>query len=172
MSCARHSASVRSSSSASARGDHPADLRDLEAVGQADAEVVAVGSDEHLGLAGEAAEGDRVDDPVAVALERAARAAGAVVPMLELTPARGGGIGGVGRGGHGRLARGWRGGLQLGPRVECGIHFRTKTQRHEDGGFCGEAAFHSQYGRRLARRTAERAAVAARTAPSCLRVFV
>ena len=33
-------------------GDHAADLRDLEAVGQADAVMVAVGGDEHLGLAG------------------------------------------------------------------------------------------------------------------------
>ena len=68
--------------------DHPADLRDLEAVGQADAEMVAVGRDEDLGLAGEAAEGDRMDDPVAVALERAARPAAALVRLRELAPAR------------------------------------------------------------------------------------
>ncbi len=86
-------------------GDHPADLRDFEAVGQADAEVVAVGRDEHLGLAGEAAEGDRMDDPVAVALEGAARPAAAFVLLGELAPARGGGIGGVGGAVHGAWAR-------------------------------------------------------------------
>ena len=42
---------------------HPADLRDFEAVGQADAEVVAVGGDEDMGLAGEAAERDRAAPP-------------------------------------------------------------------------------------------------------------
>ena len=52
MSCARHSASVEVLVEAERAGDHPADLRHLEAVGQADAEVVAVGRDEHLGLAG------------------------------------------------------------------------------------------------------------------------
>ena len=56
-------------------GDGPADLRDFEAVGQADPEMVAVGRDEHLGLVAQAAEGDRMDDPVAVALEDVARAA-------------------------------------------------------------------------------------------------
>ena len=56
-------------------GDGAADLRDLEAVGQADPEMVAVGGDEDLGLVAQAAEGDRVDDPVAVALENVARAA-------------------------------------------------------------------------------------------------
>ena len=52
-----------------------ADLRDFEAVGQADPEMVAVGRDEHLGLVAQAAEGDRVDDAVAVALENVARPA-------------------------------------------------------------------------------------------------
>ena len=56
-------------------GDGAADLRDFEAVGQADAEMVAVGRDEHLGLVAQAAEGDRVDDAVAVALEDVARPA-------------------------------------------------------------------------------------------------
>ena len=68
--------------------DHAADLRDLEAVGQPDAEVVAVGRDEDLRLAGEAAERDRMDDPVAVALEGGARAAAAVGSCGELTAAR------------------------------------------------------------------------------------
>ena len=82
-------------------GDHPADLGDLEAVREANAKVVAVGSDEHLGLAGEATEGDRVDDPVAVALEGAARPAAAFVLLRELAPARLGRIGGVGGERHG-----------------------------------------------------------------------
>ena len=60
-------------------GDRPADLRDFEAVGQPDPEMVAVGRDEHLGLVAQAAEGDRMDDPVAVALEDVARAARAGV---------------------------------------------------------------------------------------------
>ena len=50
-----------------------ADLRDLQAVGQADAEMIAVGRDEHLRLVAEPAEGDRVDDAIAIALERVAR---------------------------------------------------------------------------------------------------
>ena len=53
----------------------PADLRDLEAVGEPDPEMVAVGRDEDLGLVPEAPERDRMDDPVAVALEGVARAA-------------------------------------------------------------------------------------------------
>ena len=68
-------------------GDGPADLRDFEAVGQADPEMVAVGSDEHLGLVAQAAEGDRVDDPVAVALEDVARATRAGV-MFRMEPGR------------------------------------------------------------------------------------
>ena len=55
-------------------GDGPADLRDFEAVGQPDPEMVAVGRDEHLRLVAQAAEGDRMDDAVAVALEDVARA--------------------------------------------------------------------------------------------------
>ena len=57
-------------------GHGPADLRDFDRMGQPDPEMVAVGRDEHLRLVAQAAEGDRMDDPVAVALEerRAARA--------------------------------------------------------------------------------------------------
>ena len=55
-------------------GHGPADLRDFEAVGQADPEMVAVGRDEDLGLVAQAPERDRMDDPVAVALEGVARA--------------------------------------------------------------------------------------------------
>ena len=51
-----------------------ADLRDFDAVGQADAEVIAVGCDEHLRLVAKSSESDRMDDPVAVALEDVARA--------------------------------------------------------------------------------------------------
>ena len=50
-------------------GDRAADLRDFDAVRQPDPEMIAVGRDEHLGLVAQAAEGDRMDDPVAVALE-------------------------------------------------------------------------------------------------------
>ena len=60
-------------------GDRPADLRDFDAVGQADAEMIAVGGDEHLRLVAQAAEGDGMDDPVAVALEDVARPARAGV---------------------------------------------------------------------------------------------
>ena len=56
-------------------GDGAANLRDFEAVGQPHAIMVAVGSDEHLGLLAQAAETDRMDDPVAVALENVTRAA-------------------------------------------------------------------------------------------------
>ena len=45
------------------------DLRHLDRVGETGAEMIALVIDEHLGLVGEAAEGGRMDDPVAVALE-------------------------------------------------------------------------------------------------------
>ena len=54
--------------------DGPADLRDFEAVGEPDPEMIAVGRDEDLGLVPQPAERDRMDDPVAVALEGVARA--------------------------------------------------------------------------------------------------
>ena len=47
----------------------PGDLPDLDRMGQAGAEMVALVVDEDLGLVVEAAEGGRVDDAVAVALE-------------------------------------------------------------------------------------------------------
>jgi hypothetical protein len=62
--------------------DRPADLRDLEAVRQADAKVIAVGGHEHLGLVAQATEADRVDDPVAVALESIAGATDGPVLFL------------------------------------------------------------------------------------------
>jgi hypothetical protein len=56
-------------------GDRPGDLRDLEAVGEADSKMIAVRGDEHLGFVTQAAERDRMDDSVAVALKDVARAA-------------------------------------------------------------------------------------------------
>jgi hypothetical protein len=56
-----------------------ADLGDLDRMGQADAEMVAVGGDEDLRLVAQAAESDRMDDAVAVALENVARAPRATV---------------------------------------------------------------------------------------------
>ncbi len=51
----------------------PGDLRHLDRMGQPGAEMVALVMDEHLGLVGETAEGGRMDDAVAVALEFGAR---------------------------------------------------------------------------------------------------
>src|SRR5687767_3744726 len=65
-----------------------ADLRDLDRMGQANAEMVAVGSDEHLRLVAQAAEGDRMDDAVAVALERIALPARAPIILSEDPSAR------------------------------------------------------------------------------------
>ena len=50
---------------------HAADLRDLETMRQPGAVMVAIGRDEHLRLGTQAAEGDRMNDPVAVSLEGA-----------------------------------------------------------------------------------------------------
>ena len=52
------------------------DLRHLDRMGEAGAEMVALVMDEHLRLVGEAAEGGRMDDAVAVALELGARRRG------------------------------------------------------------------------------------------------
>ncbi len=62
-------------------GDRPADLGDFDAVGEPDPEMVAVGRDEDLGLVAQAAEGDRMDDPVAVALKDVARARAALTSL-------------------------------------------------------------------------------------------
>ena len=70
----------------------PPDLRDLQAVGQANAVMVAVGRDEHLSLVAEAAEADRVDQPVAVALENVARPARTRIAFGMEAAARIGGI--------------------------------------------------------------------------------
>jgi hypothetical protein len=68
--------------------DGPPDLRDLEAVGEPDAEMIAVGRDEDLRLVAKAAEGDRMDDPVAVALEDVAGPARAMVALRMEAAAR------------------------------------------------------------------------------------
>ena len=47
----------------------PRDLRHLDRMGEAGAEMIALVVDEHLGLIGEAAEGGRMDDAVAVPLK-------------------------------------------------------------------------------------------------------
>ena len=49
--------------------ERPGDLSDLDRVGEPGAKVIALVMDEHLGFVREAAEGGRMDDPVAVALE-------------------------------------------------------------------------------------------------------
>ena len=54
-------------------GEGARDLRHLDGVGEAGAEMVALVIDEHLGLVGETAEGGRMDDAVAVSLEFGAR---------------------------------------------------------------------------------------------------
>ena len=69
-------------------GHGPPDLRDLDRMGQAHPEMVAVGGDEYLRLVAKAAKGNRMDDPVAVALEDVARAAGAAVGFLVGPAAR------------------------------------------------------------------------------------
>ena len=56
--------------------DRARDPAGLERVGEAGAVVVALGGDEDLGLVLQAPEALGVDDPVAVALERRAQAAG------------------------------------------------------------------------------------------------
>ena len=50
-------------------GERASELGDLDRMGEARAEMVALVIDEHLGLVGKAAEGGRMDDAVAVALE-------------------------------------------------------------------------------------------------------
>jgi len=65
--------------------DRAADLRDFQAVGQPDAEMIAVGRDEHLRLMAQPAKGDRMDDAVAVALIFVALPA--IGPRFERVPA-------------------------------------------------------------------------------------
>ena len=70
------------------------DLRHLDCVSEAGAEMIAVVIDEHLGLVREAAEGCRMDDAVAVALEFRAGVADGV--LGDQAPRRARGISGVG----------------------------------------------------------------------------
>ena len=86
--------------------DRPPDLADLDAVGQPGPEVVALVIDEHLRLVLEPPERPAMDDPVAVALVRAAVT---VLGLGDATPAGAAGALGVrGQpgveivGGHGR----------------------------------------------------------------------
>jgi iron-sulfur cluster assembly accessory protein len=74
-------------------GDRAGDLRDLYRMGKARAVVVALMRHEDLGLVLEATEGGRVDDAVAVALERRARR---TFGFRNKAPARGGRITGIG----------------------------------------------------------------------------
>jgi hypothetical protein len=59
--------------------DRAADLRDLDAMCEADAVMIAVGSDEDLRFVAEPSKRDRMNDPVAVALKDVARPARAGV---------------------------------------------------------------------------------------------
>jgi hypothetical protein len=68
--------------------DYPSDLRDFEAVRQPGAVVVAVRGDENLRLGFEPPEAHRMDDPIAVALKRAARAALFPARIADFTVAR------------------------------------------------------------------------------------
>ena len=70
------------------------DLRDLDRVGEARAVMVALVGYEDLCLVGETPEGGGMDDAVAVALEFGA---GGRRGLREQPPARGPGIGGIGR---------------------------------------------------------------------------
>ncbi len=76
-------------------GERARDLRDLERMGEARAVMVALVLQEDLRLVLEAAEGGRVDDPVAVALEFAARRRWLLGTQPAATPVRIGGIDGA-----------------------------------------------------------------------------
>jgi hypothetical protein len=65
-------------------GGGAGDLGHLEGVGQSNPVVVTLGRHEHLGLVLEPAEGLRVDDAVAVALERGAKRVRLFVPVPAL----------------------------------------------------------------------------------------
>jgi hypothetical protein len=66
----------------------PPNLRDLDAVGEPNPEMVAIGGGEHLRLVAEPPERHRMDDPVAVALEDVARSARAKVTFAMQAAAR------------------------------------------------------------------------------------
>ena len=103
-------ASVSATLSPSARATDGGDLGDLEGVGEPGA-LVVVGEDEHLGLAGQAAERAGVQDAVAVALEAGA-------PRVGLPPSTAALAGAVGRG--------WRRGAR---RAVLGVLARLARRR-------------------------------------------
>ena len=75
-------------------GERAGDLRDLDRMGEARAEMIALVIDEHLGLVGEPSERGRMDDSIAVALKRSAGRRGR---LGKQAPSRGLGVGGVRR---------------------------------------------------------------------------
>src|SRR5579862_6569484 len=81
-------------------GERPADLGDLQTVRQANADMIVVRRDEHLGLVAQSTKGDRVDNPVAIALKGIAWPGRAVAFAMEPATARRR-IAGVGREAHG-----------------------------------------------------------------------
>src|SRR3546814_18443806 len=78
-------------------GEGAADLGDFETVGEADAEMIAVGRDEDLGLVTQAAERNGVDDAVVVALDGIARAERAAAVLGMEAAKVGGWVGSAGR---------------------------------------------------------------------------
>ena len=77
-------------------GHRPADLRHLERMSQPNAKMIAIGRDKHLRLVSQPAEGDRVNDPVAVTLEGVTRTARASIIFREGPAARSGRLRGEG----------------------------------------------------------------------------
>lgn len=75
-------------------GKDAADLGNLETVGQAGPVMIAVRRDEDLRLGFQPAEGDRMDDPVAVTLEGAARPTSFAGAVCEFASAAEGWVGG------------------------------------------------------------------------------
>ena len=77
-------------------GHRPPDLRHFKRMGEPDSKMVAIGRDEYLRLVPQAPESDRMYDPVAIALERVARAARTPVVFREGPAARSGRLRGEG----------------------------------------------------------------------------
>ena len=67
--------------------DRAADLGDLQAVRQADAEMIAIGGKENLRLVSQPAETDRMNDSIAIALKGVARAASPFLFFVKTTAA-------------------------------------------------------------------------------------
>jgi hypothetical protein len=92
----------------------PPDLGDFQAMRQPNPIMIRIRCDEDLGLVPETTESDRVDDPVAVALENIAGAARAIVGFRMGSAPRTRGSGGeCRRKAHwpGSLVTGWSGSL-------------------------------------------------------------